>query len=203
MTEREQPEIHVIAIPANVTDLMKILSTAVNVTDDSPLTAEKVEALLDECLLDTIDGQKTTKMIIVAGILNTYAFDADRIEAHVPAIKEMLDQLPDTFRQALPEDPDAGGGWSFLNLCMRKDGVQWTGLHWVQEMLMCLGAAAGWVYITDKRLWDLFYGGMPYVTVRHEREPHALATDEEVAQVHHDMAEHMKTHEHEGEHEHE
>ena len=72
----------------------------------------------------------------------------------------MLEQLPDKFHK------EKGGGWSFLNLCMDKYRRQWTDLHSVCDMLVCLGIATGHLSFPMPRdLWNISPGEMPYVVV--------------------------------------
>lgn len=121
------------------------------------LTSEHVDEVLKACMYG--DDEPTDGHIDVEGVLNTYRVDPERVEAAKPKIAAMLSQLPYTFRR------DSGGGWSFLNACMREDGVQWTGLHLQQERLMVLGIAAGMVEILMPRAMWPAVGGVPYFAV--------------------------------------
>jgi hypothetical protein len=120
------------------------------------LTSEAVEKLFDECVVpaDTAGDQ-----IKAVGLVNAYWFDRKKIEQNKPKIRELLAELPDNFRA------DKGGGWTFLNACIDRNGEQWTGLHQTMEKLFCLGIAAG---ITKWLMLDMaasMPGGVPYVSV--------------------------------------
>lgn len=114
----------------------------------------------------TMDDEITTHLTkleeeglitVVEGILNTYAFDRDRLETHRDDILDMVRQLPDTF------DVKVGGGWSFLNLAARADGELWAE-HRTMESLCCLAIGVGLAtWALPKRLWNVLPGGMPYV----------------------------------------
>ena len=57
------------------------------------------------------------------------------------------------------------GGWSFLALCMDKNGEIW-GEHESVEELICLGIAIGMVgYSTPREMWSILPGGMPYIWI--------------------------------------
>ena len=119
---------------------------------DVKLTSEAVDALMRKCV--------STAGIETRGIYNTYVFDDLQIAESAETIHALLRQLPDQFRA------ECGGGWSFLNACDDKDGNQWTGLHVEMEALFCLGIAAGKArWMGSRETWNLFPGGMPYVTV--------------------------------------
>ena len=154
------------------------------VVDDNPLTPEKVETVLADCFyMDGSDWADRTDMIIVQGVINSFAFDPAKVEAHAEQIHEMLMQLPDDFHETL-EGGTPGGGTSFLNMCVRKDDVLWTGLHMVQEQLLVLGLASGWArYSLPRSMWPALHGQMPYVTVCGERQQVEHASPEEVKKV--------------------
>jgi hypothetical protein len=123
-----------------------------------PLTREAVLALLDACLLRPSEPRDGA--IEVESILADFSFHPARIGANAAAIGELLDELPDPFRE------DRGGGWTFLNACNDRHGAQWTDYHRDMEALVCLGIAAGRAQWTMPRdMWAGLYGGMPYVTV--------------------------------------
>jgi len=123
------------------------------------LTASNVEAVLVDCLFredEVVDLAGATE---AAGIVNRYAFHPQRLESHREDVHSMLHQLPDEFIN--------GGGWTFLNMCMRADGEQWTGLHRTQEHLACMAIALGlgaWVP-EQRELWEVFPGSVPYFGV--------------------------------------
>jgi hypothetical protein len=72
----------------------------------------------------------------------------------------MLLELPDTFMKT------KGGGWSFLNACMNKNGEQWTAFHPKVQELFCLGLALDICsYTLPREMWKVLPGGMPYLVV--------------------------------------
>lgn len=93
----------------------------------------------------------------VEGIMAIAALDVSGREQR---IGELLAELPDEFQAS------KGGGWSFLNACMTKDGVQWTGMHSTMDKLFMLGIAAGRArWLLPRDMWGVLPGGMPYVSV--------------------------------------
>ena len=89
----------------------------------------------------------------------TIGFHGGRLASHRQEIHDLLNELPGTF---MIED---GGGWSFLNACVDKNGRQW-GEHRNIEQLLLLGLASGYVtYCLPKETWHMLPGGMPYFTV--------------------------------------
>jgi hypothetical protein len=132
------------------------------------LTADHVEEVYAACLFtdeETAGWDGTAETlpegaIITEGILNQTGFHPGRIEEHRSEILSMLSELPHAFR------PREGGGWSFLNACMREDGEQWTGFHQTQDRLFQLGMALGVVsYALPRAMWSALPGGMPYLVV--------------------------------------
>lgn len=122
------------------------------------LTANHVNEVLRACLFK--EGEATDDMVVAEGIINRFGFHPGRLEAYRDEIAAMLSELPDTFMQS------KGGGWSFLNACMRNDGEQWTGMHQTQDELIVLGIAIGKAqYVPDREMWGAMPGGMPYVII--------------------------------------
>jgi len=98
--------------------------------------------------------------VMVQGVMAKFGFHPDRIKEAMPQIKELLEELPSTFKQS------GGGGWSFLNACMDKNGRQW-GEHRDIDELICLGLATGLVEFSMPRdMWEALPGGMPYFVVK-------------------------------------
>lgn len=129
------------------------------------LTSENVKNVVMDCLYSDEEVQKIghealkEKAAIARGITTNFGFDPERLKKHEKDIEEMLLQLPETFLKS------KGGGWSFLNACIDKDGNQW-GEHQSVEELMCLGLATKKVTIPMPReAWSMFPGGVPYFTV--------------------------------------
>lgn len=122
------------------------------------LTAKNVDAILKACAGDR------TGSIRVYGIKIEVDLHPDKCDKHREDIKDMLKQLPDEFHKG------KGNGWSFLNMCVRKDGVQWADVHITMDKLLCLGIAIDAVTycIPNRDLWSVFPGNMPYICVNVE-----------------------------------
>ena len=87
-----------------------------------------------------------------------FGFHPERLAQAKAPLMDMIQQLPDQFLK------NKGGGWTFLNLCNRKDESQWTGEHKTMEALVCLAIGAGiGAYCAPRDIWPVFPGGMPYV----------------------------------------
>lgn len=126
-------------------------------TTEMPLTAENVELIHNDCLGD----KSCVGTDYYEGIKNGYCYDKTKVNKHALEIEQMLMQLPKQFRYSV------GGGYSFLHMCMREDGVQWTGLHVTMEKLLCLGLAVGKLtYLLPKKMWDILPASMPYIIIR-------------------------------------
>jgi hypothetical protein len=124
----------------------------------SELTSEHVRHVFADCLFR--DGEDTTGAVMAEGIVITAGFHPTRLVSHSDEIRAMLAELPNAFHAG------KGGGWSFLNACMTRDGEQWTGEHATMEQLFLLGMAAGLVScLLPREMWDALPGGMPYYVV--------------------------------------
>lgn len=122
------------------------------------LTAKNVDAVFRDCLFG--DEEDRTNHIIVEGIVNDFGLHPKRLESHRDEIIELLSQLPDGFRK------ESGGGWSFLNACVTKNGSQW-GEHIHVEQLVTLGIGIGKVeYCLPRDMWKALPGGVPYFVVK-------------------------------------
>lgn len=127
------------------------------------MNANRIEEIIMDCLFekDEIDenGKPLTPFIEAEGVMDTFAFNPDKIAKHKEEIKSILSELDDSFMIG------KGGGMSFLNMCMDKHGIQW-GEHMHVDQLIALGIAAGFVkYCMPRDMWRMFPGGMPYVQV--------------------------------------
>lgn len=123
----------------------------------SKLSADAVEKLVKECLFR--DGEDTSDPALAEGITRKFGFNRTRLSERTGEIKEMLAELPDEFQAS------KGGGWTFMNACVDRDGRQW-GEHRDMENLFCLGIAAGVAqWQMPREMWNILPGGMPYVAV--------------------------------------
>lgn len=126
------------------------------------LSASLVHALLRRVLFtndELVDGKAPDGAVIVQGLVRTFGFHPGRIAESKPEIDALLGLLPDQFQKS------KGGGWSFLNACMDRDGRHW-GEHSDVEALVCLGVGAGSASFQMPRdMWDVLPGGMPYFEV--------------------------------------
>jgi hypothetical protein len=133
----------------------------------SKLNSKRVDQILTECLFR--EGEDTSNALVGKGVITDFGFHPERIEQHRSEVAEMLAELPDQFHE------DKGGGWSFLNACMDREGNQW-GEHISIEGLLALGSALGMAKtLMPKEMWGIFPGGMPYFSVnppvKHEVAP--------------------------------
>ncbi len=79
---------------------------------EQKLTAAKVDEIIRKCLFK--EGEPTEDKVVADGIMSSFGFHPGRLEENKPVIKELLNELPDTFMAS------GGGGMSFLNACMDK-----------------------------------------------------------------------------------
>lgn len=111
--------------------------------------AEKVRSIVLDSLSE--DGE------IIEGVVRSFGFDLDRLEAHRETVKEILEEMPEAFHK------ETGGGWSFLQLCQDKHGYQW-GEHENMEELVCVAIALGLAaFQLPRPVWSALPGGMPYI----------------------------------------
>ena len=130
------------------------------------LTVHNLNAVMRDALAS---NPANAGAILVEGVVNRFAFDPAGLERQRANIDALLAQLPEQFHAG------SGDGWSFLNACQRRDGLQWTGLHRDMEALFAVGMAAGRVRECFPRdLWPALHGGMPYYRVT-EREAYKEA----------------------------
>lgn len=129
------------------------------------LTSQNVNTVLRECLFK--EGEDTSTAAIAEGVISKFRFNSYRLAEKSPEIAEMLSELPDDFHS------DKGGGMSFLNACVDRNGDQWGGHSSIDELL-CLGIATGQAAILFPReMWSVFPGGMPYFSVSPKLQPAA------------------------------
>ena len=92
--------------------------------------------------------------------MNDACFDEKALDTHKDEIIEMLMELPDEFKAS------GGGGWSFLNMCLDRNGTQWADLHVTMEKLLLLGIGIKKAkYLMPRPFWKTFPGKMPYFII--------------------------------------
>lgn len=98
--------------------------------------------------------------VLVEGITGRFGLHPERLESHRDGVRANIAALPDPFFR------DSGGGWSFLNLCMNKDGQQW-GEHGTMQELVVLAIGLGLAsYEMPREMWSVLPGGVPYVVFK-------------------------------------
>lgn len=124
------------------------------------LTAENVNRILMDCLFRNKELEEDIPPYTKGtGIKGRLLFHPERLASHKADIEAMCDQLSDDFKKA------GGGGSSFLNASITKDGRQW-GEHSNIDELLCLGTAIGKIaFLMPRELWSALPGGMPYFVV--------------------------------------
>ena len=133
------------------------------------LTAVAVEKILVDCLFKDEEmpdpGKPPEGAILVRGVINNYGLHPGRVANHKVEIVGLLDELDSSFHAPGPSHPAGGGGMSFLNACVDKNGRQW-GEHRNIEQLYVLGAAIGAAsFPLPREMWGVMPGGMPYIAI--------------------------------------
>ena len=119
--------------------------------------AETVRDLFMACLFE--EGEPMNDAVMVEGITMTVGFHPGRLSDRRDRIRDIAAQIvTDDFMAA------KGGGTSFLNLCVDRDGAMWGEHVNCQElMLLCVGAGLA-SYCLPRSMWGIFQGAVPYVT---------------------------------------
>lgn len=141
------------------------------------INAKDVRAAITESLYEATEIDTDGKSIkagliapiMVTGIKNNFAFHPDRLENTRERVTNWCNELEDEFFTG------KGGGSSFLNICVTKNGSVW-GEHSDCEALMCLAIGLGIMnYCIGKEFWQGLPGGMPYLKINlnnsHEQIP--------------------------------
>lgn len=132
------------------------------------IDANRIEEILKDCFftkeeVEAANGEP--KNIVEAeGLFGKLGLNSDRVGKYKEEIKGMLSELPDSFMAG------KGGGMSFLNMCLDKNGTQWGEQQNVDELFI-LGNACGFAkYTMPKDMWSVLPGGMPYVVIDLKQE---------------------------------
>lgn len=127
------------------------------------LDAKRVQDVMMDCLF-TGDPKDEDMCIAVYGITRRFGFIPEKIENHREEIHEMMKELPDVFWDT-NDNPNGGGGYTFMNLPFDKNERQWCGQP-TAELLMVLGLATGYMeYMLPREAWIALPGRVPYVII--------------------------------------
>lgn len=122
------------------------------------LTSENVDKIIRECLFK--QDENTANFIDGSAVMWKIGYHPERLKSNEENIKSMLSCLPDDFMKS------KGGGMTFLNACMDRNGKQWADLHETVDKLVSLGIASGQMsFCLPREMWDVMPGGMPYIVV--------------------------------------
>ena len=132
------------------------------------LTAANVHNVFADCFYNEDEikeipkGEYPKDAIFADGVLSKVALHPGRVASHRSDVASMLSELSDDFMH------DKGGGMSFLNACVTKDGEQW-GEHRNMEQLFLLGIALKMVRpLLPREMWGMLPGSMPFYVVNTE-----------------------------------
>lgn len=135
------------------------------------ISAQRVTELFSHALFQsheiTPDGTQPldpSMLAVGVGVRHDAGFHKTRLESAREEVRSFLNELPLIFR-ADPGLAGAGGGWSFLQVCVQADGEIWTGMHQVCEQLLMLGGALGYVSRMDFLPREALPGGVPYFSI--------------------------------------
>lgn len=126
---------------------MNLADTVRNLFFDSLFRPEELPA----------NGGAPDGAVLVDGLAQKFGFHPARLEAHRTEILEILSQMPESFYKS------KGGGMSFLELCMDKNGIHWAE-HPTMEMLVALAIGLKLAeYCAAREMWAILPGGVPYI----------------------------------------
>jgi hypothetical protein len=120
------------------------------------------EMIIDSLFTDEeiVDGIPTSAPIKVEGITQSVGFHRERLASHKEEVRNILKELPLEFQ------PEGGGGSSFLNMCLDKEGHQW-GEHYDMQQLCLLAIGLDLRYFPmSKEMWHILPGGVPYFCIK-------------------------------------
>lgn|SRR5574338_593418 len=128
--------------------------------------AEKINDAFTNCLFIEEElaglppGKAPDDAVIVQTVRETFGFHKGRLEAARPLVVECLKELAhaDQFAE----------GYSFLALCMDKNGEVW-GEHFNCNELLALAFGLGLGgFLLPREMWSMLPGSMPYLWLHHE-----------------------------------
>ena len=138
--------------------------------EEIELNPKNVHKLFQDCLFkeeEYKDGEPTSDFNYVAGIARPFIFNTERLNKNKSKIAALIDMLPlIPLPQSLSDDENSMSifSQSFSNLCVDKNGRQWTGEQPTMELLMVLGIACGLIeYTYPREEWEKLFGKVPEI----------------------------------------
>ena len=122
------------------------------------IDAKRIHEIIEDSLFEKEEDATPENTVIGEGVMMRLGMNKEKLEKHREEIKGFLQEVSPQFHK------QTGGGWSFLNLCMDKDGVHW-GEHRDCDALVAAGSALGYVTTPMKEMASILPGGMPYVCI--------------------------------------
>lgn len=137
------------------------------------ISAERIHEIFHDCLFR--EGEPHEVFLPARGLTMNVGLHPQRTESYADEIHSILLNLPDEFQEK------SGGGYTFMNMVLDKDGNHCMEQMTAQELLM-LGLATGWACTPMPReLWAVLPGGVPYIMVYENRQTVEPIKSEEVA----------------------
>lgn len=126
------------------------------------IDVNRIQEIVGDSLFrdEELAGGQPEHVVEGDGIIRKFGFHPERLEGHREDVRGMLMELSDDFMAT------KGGGMSFLNMPMDKDGHQW-GEQVNAGDLCALGTALGLVsFPLPREMWEVLPGNVPYVMVK-------------------------------------
>lgn len=128
---------------------------------DEPSKAERVQTITLECLYkseELDDGKPPPDAVLSQGVVKGFGFHPGRLQAKKAEVLQLIKEIvADSFLKR------GGQGYSFLELCVDRNGQQWAE-HPTMEELFCLAQGLGLAgFCVPRDMWHMFPGGMPYI----------------------------------------
>ncbi len=123
------------------------------------ITAYNMSELTQNAFMDCLfkEGEDTTNHVKVEGIVNMFGLHPQRLEEKRELVTALLAELPTEFKK----------GYTFLNLCTTKNGVQWTDEQRICEQLIVMAIGLDLMsYCFPREMWEILPGGVPYVMIK-------------------------------------
>lgn len=127
--------------------------------EDIIVSASNMAELTSQAFMDCFfkEGEDTTNHVKVEGLTTMFGLHPERLEEKRELVTAILAELPEKFKE----------GWTFLNMCVTKDGTQWTGMHRTCEQLVVMAIGLGLMeYTFPREMWQFLPGGVPYLTIK-------------------------------------